>query len=138
MQATFWVAKPDLANGWDPKAFYPANGFSEEGLQQAPAVGCCIVELMLGLSIFDPGRVLEKGSLNQSERVQVQSLSQRNPKKEVVLCYRKLVLEDQFIYQKQNFKQGGRNEKRIVVDSGYGGVTDNRGGGSWFYPARTM
>jgi hypothetical protein len=78
--------KAVLANGWNPKVFCPANGFSEEGLKQAQAVGCCIVELILDLSNFDPGRVLEKRSLNQSERVQVQSLSQRNPKKEVVLC----------------------------------------------------
>jgi len=54
------------------KGFYLANGFSGEGLQQAPAVGCYIGELILGkphilnLSIFDPVRVLDKRPLSQS------------------------------------------------------------------------
>ena len=54
------------------KGFYLANGFSVEGLQQSPAVGCYIGELILGkphilnLSIFDPVRVLDKRPLSQS------------------------------------------------------------------------
>ena len=54
------------------KGFYLANGFSGEGLRQAPAVGCYIDELILGkphilnLFIFDPVRALDKRPLSQS------------------------------------------------------------------------
>ncbi|MEW5722579.1 MAG: FAD-binding oxidoreductase [Thermodesulfobacteriota bacterium] len=47
------------------KGFYLANGFSGHGLQQAPAVGRYLMELILGLpasldlSIFSPGRILK-------------------------------------------------------------------------------
>lgn len=53
------------------KGFYLANGFSGHGLQQAPAVGRYMSELILGkphildLSVFDPGRVLDKRPLSE-------------------------------------------------------------------------
>ncbi len=52
--------------------FYLANGFSGHGLQQAPAVGRYISELILGvtpgldLSIFRPERILEKKPLSEA------------------------------------------------------------------------
>jgi glycine/D-amino acid oxidase-like deaminating enzyme len=52
--------------------FYLANGFSGHGLQQAPAVGRYISELIfaqspaLDLSIFNPQRILENKSLSES------------------------------------------------------------------------
>ncbi|MFW6054970.1 MAG: NAD(P)/FAD-dependent oxidoreductase [Thermodesulfobacteriota bacterium] len=51
--------------------FYLANGFSGHGLQQAPAVGRYISELILGkahaldLSVFDPSRVLTNKPLSE-------------------------------------------------------------------------
>jgi FAD-dependent oxidoreductase domain-containing protein 1 len=53
------------------KGFYLANGFSGHGLQQGPAVGRYISELILGLkpaqdlSIFSPQRILEKRPLSE-------------------------------------------------------------------------
>jgi len=53
------------------KGFYLANGFSGHGLQQAPAVGRYLSELILGLkpaldlSIFKPERILENKPLNE-------------------------------------------------------------------------
>lgn len=53
------------------KGFYLANGFSGHGLQQGPAVGRYIAELVLGirpeldLSIFSPLRVLEHKPLSE-------------------------------------------------------------------------
>jgi glycine/D-amino acid oxidase-like deaminating enzyme len=53
------------------KGFYLANGFSGHGLQQGPAVGRYISELILGmkpaldLSIFSPLRVLENKPLSE-------------------------------------------------------------------------
>lgn len=50
----------------DLRGFYLANGFSGHGLQQAPAVGRHLMELILkkpislDLSIFEPGRIIEK------------------------------------------------------------------------------
>jgi glycine/D-amino acid oxidase-like deaminating enzyme len=52
--------------------FYLANGFSGHGLQQAPAVGRYISELILGLtptlelSIFRPERILENKPLSEA------------------------------------------------------------------------
>ncbi len=53
------------------KGFYLANGFSGHGLQQAPAVGRYMSELILDLphaldlSIFGPERILEKRPLSE-------------------------------------------------------------------------
>jgi glycine/D-amino acid oxidase-like deaminating enzyme len=53
------------------KGFYLANGFSGHGLQQAPAVGRYISELILGqpvtldLSTFNPKRILENKPLSE-------------------------------------------------------------------------
>jgi FAD-dependent oxidoreductase domain-containing protein 1 len=53
------------------KGFYLANGFSGHGLQQAPAVGRYISELILArpsaldLSIFNPERILENRPLSE-------------------------------------------------------------------------
>jgi glycine/D-amino acid oxidase-like deaminating enzyme len=54
------------------KGFYLANGFSGHGLQQAPAVGRYISELILrqppslDLSIFNPGRILDNRPLSEN------------------------------------------------------------------------
>jgi len=54
------------------KGFFLANGFSGHGLQQAPAVGRYLAELIfsqaptLDLSIFDPGRILDDRPLSES------------------------------------------------------------------------
>jgi FAD-dependent oxidoreductase domain-containing protein 1 len=54
------------------KGFYLANGFSGHGLQQAPAVGRYISELILGqpptldLSVFSPVRILENRPLSEA------------------------------------------------------------------------
>ena len=53
------------------KGFFLANGFSGHGLQQAPAAGRYLAELILGLSvsldlsIFRPGRILENKALSE-------------------------------------------------------------------------
>jgi FAD-dependent oxidoreductase domain-containing protein 1 len=53
------------------KGFYLANGFSGHGLQQAPAVGRYLAELILtrpvtlDLSIFNPNRILENKPLSE-------------------------------------------------------------------------
>ena len=53
------------------KGLFLANGFSGHGLQQAPAVGRYLCELILGsrisldLSIFSPKRILEKKPLSE-------------------------------------------------------------------------
>ncbi|MCU0594134.1 MAG: FAD-binding oxidoreductase [Desulfobacterota bacterium] len=53
------------------KGFYLANGFSGHGLQQGPAVGRYISELILGLkpsldlTIFNPQRILENKPLSE-------------------------------------------------------------------------
>jgi len=53
------------------KGFYLANGFSGHGLQQAPAVGRYLTELILDqplaldLKIFSPQRILEQKPLNE-------------------------------------------------------------------------
>ncbi len=55
----------------DLKGFFLANGFSGHGLQQAPAVGRYLSELILGirptldLSIFRPERILENKPLSE-------------------------------------------------------------------------
>jgi glycine/D-amino acid oxidase-like deaminating enzyme len=54
------------------KGLYLANGFSGHGLQQGPAVGRYLTELILGqpvsmdLSIFGPERILEKRPLSEN------------------------------------------------------------------------
>ncbi|MFO7666011.1 MAG: FAD-binding oxidoreductase [Desulfobacterales bacterium] len=54
------------------KGLFLANGFSGHGLQQAPAVGRYISELITGqphaldLSIFNPGRILENRKLSEN------------------------------------------------------------------------
>ncbi|UCH95693.1 MAG: FAD-binding oxidoreductase [Candidatus Aminicenantes bacterium] len=54
------------------KGFYLANGFSGHGLQQAPAVGRYLSELifqqkpMLDLSIFNPQRILDNKPLSET------------------------------------------------------------------------
>jgi glycine/D-amino acid oxidase-like deaminating enzyme len=54
---------------------YLANGFSGHGLQQAPAVGRYLAELITGtnptldLSIFGPRRLLDGRSLRESELI---------------------------------------------------------------------
>ncbi|MFH0919681.1 MAG: FAD-binding oxidoreductase [Fibrobacterota bacterium] len=54
------------------EGLFLANGFSGHGLQQAPAVGRYISELItrqshaLDLSIFNPGRILENRPLNEN------------------------------------------------------------------------
>jgi glycine/D-amino acid oxidase-like deaminating enzyme len=54
------------------RGLYLANGFSGHGLQQGPAVGRYLSELILGrpvsldLSIFGPERILEKRPLNEN------------------------------------------------------------------------
>ena len=53
------------------KGFYLANGFSGHGLQQAPAVGRYLSELILkkplslDLAIFSPQRILENKPLSE-------------------------------------------------------------------------
>ena len=53
------------------KDFFLANGFSGHGLQQAPAVGRYLGELILGLpisldlSIFRPDRILENKCVSE-------------------------------------------------------------------------
>jgi len=55
----------------DLKGFFLANGFSGHGLQQAPAVGRYLTELIIGLtptldlSIFRPERILEDKPLSE-------------------------------------------------------------------------
>jgi glycine/D-amino acid oxidase-like deaminating enzyme len=57
------------------KGFYLANGFSGHGLQQAPAVGRYLSELITGrslsldLSPFSPQRVLENKPLSETRLV---------------------------------------------------------------------
>jgi glycine/D-amino acid oxidase-like deaminating enzyme len=53
------------------KGLFLANGFSGHGLQQGPAVGRYLSELILGrkpsldLSIFQPERILENSPLSE-------------------------------------------------------------------------
>lgn len=53
------------------KGFFLANGFSGHGLQQAPAVGRYLAELILkkppvlDLSIFSPDRILENSPIEE-------------------------------------------------------------------------
>jgi len=53
------------------RGFYLTNGFSGHGLQQAPAIGRYMAELILGtpheldLSIFSPERILEKKPISE-------------------------------------------------------------------------
>ena len=53
------------------KGFFLANGFSGHGLQQAPAVGRYLTELVLDqpitldLKIFNPQRILEQKPLSE-------------------------------------------------------------------------
>ena len=53
------------------RGFFLANGFSGHGLQQAPAVGRYLSEIILGspptldLSVFQPGRILENKPLSE-------------------------------------------------------------------------
>jgi glycine/D-amino acid oxidase-like deaminating enzyme len=53
------------------KGFFLANGFSGHGLQQAPAVGRYLAELLMGvpvsldLAIFNPTRILENRPLSE-------------------------------------------------------------------------
>lgn len=55
--------------------FFLANGFSGHGLQQAPAVGCYLAELILGrdhaldLRLFSPRRILEGRPLSEGQLV---------------------------------------------------------------------
>jgi glycine/D-amino acid oxidase-like deaminating enzyme len=55
----------------DLKGFFLANGFSGHGLQQAPAVGRYLTELIVGitptldLSIFQPERIIENKPLSE-------------------------------------------------------------------------
>jgi glycine/D-amino acid oxidase-like deaminating enzyme len=57
------------------KGMYLANGFSGHGLQQGPAVGRYLSELILNkplsldLSIFNPQRIIDKRVLSESELV---------------------------------------------------------------------
>ena len=59
----------------DLKGFFLANGFSGHGLQQAPAVGRYLTELIIGrtptleLSIFRPDRILENKPLSEGGMV---------------------------------------------------------------------
>ncbi|MEN8807923.1 MAG: FAD-binding oxidoreductase, partial [Desulfobacterales bacterium] len=54
------------------KGLFLANGFSGHGLQQGPAVGRYLAELImdrtptLDLSIFSPERILERRPLSES------------------------------------------------------------------------
>jgi FAD-dependent oxidoreductase domain-containing protein 1 len=61
-----------ILGGWpEIKGFYLANGFSGHGLQQGPAVGCDMSELILGdtptldLSIFSAQRILDGKPLGE-------------------------------------------------------------------------
>ena len=62
---------PILGEWPDLKGFFLANGFSGHGLQQAPAVGRYLTELIIGrtpaldLSIFRPERILENKPLSE-------------------------------------------------------------------------
>ena len=62
---------PILGEWPDLKGFFLANGFSGHGLQQAPAVGRYLAELIVGttpvleLSIFRPERILENKPINE-------------------------------------------------------------------------
>jgi glycine/D-amino acid oxidase-like deaminating enzyme len=64
--------KNALLGEWpELRGYYSVNGFSGHGLQQAPAAGRYIAELILGaphgldLSVFSPARVLENRPIGE-------------------------------------------------------------------------
>ncbi|RLB18183.1 MAG: hypothetical protein DRG82_04490 [Deltaproteobacteria bacterium] len=60
-----------IGEWFDLKNYYLANGFSGHGLQQAPAVGRYLSELILGLppkldlSIFKPDRIIDGDAIRE-------------------------------------------------------------------------
>jgi glycine/D-amino acid oxidase-like deaminating enzyme len=67
------IDKNSIIGEWpEIKGFFLANGFSGHGLQQGPAVGRYLSELILGrpptldLSVFGPKRILENKPLKKN------------------------------------------------------------------------